>query len=285
MNLSWNKIISYIRIKLQTTPKIVLLKRLIDFLTSLLMLPFYIISTILIGIIIFIGSYVFKKDLLKKFYENILLLDIKNSLKRVPIRLLKRIFDLTISIFLLPPLIILTVIIGILIKIESNGPVIYAHERLGKGGKPFKCYKFRTMVKDAEDKLKKVLQSNPEMKQEWETYWKISNDPRVTRIGTWLRKSSLDELPQVFNVIKGDMSLIGPRPYLLRELDEYADIRTITVVPPGITGLWQVSGRSDTSYKHRLRLDIWYIMNWSLLLDIFILIKTIKVVLFMKGVS
>ncbi|MCI4626383.1 MAG: sugar transferase, partial [Candidatus Magnetoovum sp. WYHC-5] len=177
------------------------------------------------------------------------------------------------------------IIIGVLIKCETRGPVFYSHLRVGKDGRHFKCYKFRTMVKDAEERLKELLQRDVNVKDEWEKHWKLKNDPRITKIGLFLRKTSLDELPQIFNVLKGDMSLTGPRPYLLRELPIVEDgMNTITKVVPGITGLWQVSGRSDTDYRYRIRLDIWYIMNWSLWLDVLILLKTIKVVILMKGV-
>jgi undecaprenyl-phosphate galactose phosphotransferase len=162
--------------------------------------------------------------------------------------------------------------------------VIYSHYRIGRKGKIFKCYKFRTMQKDAEEKLQELLQKDSSARLQWEQYWKLIDDPRVTRVGRFLRKTSLDELPQILNVLKGEMSLIGPRPYLLREKDAIQDkLEIITSVAPGITGLWQVSGRNDITYQHRIKLDVWYIMNWSLWLDIYILIKTIKVVLGMRG--
>ncbi len=225
-------------------------------------------------------------DLLHLFYEELFLLKIKNNLKSTVNRMLKRTFDFLISIIILPFLLLLTIIFGILIKIESRGPIIYSHERIGKNGRLFKCYKFRTMVKDAEDMLAMMLANDSNMKNEWERFWKLKNDPRITKTGGFLRKTSLDELPQIFNILKGEMSLIGPRPYLVRELKAIKDdeIEIITTAPPGITGLWQVSGRSNTPYDDRIRLDRWYIMNWSLWLDMFILFKTIKVVFFMKGV-
>ncbi|KJR40330.1 UDP-phosphate galactose phosphotransferase [Candidatus Magnetoovum chiemensis] len=232
------------------------------------------------------GVALLNTDLLHLFYEEIFLLKVRNNLKSLSNRIVKRIFDLAVSIALLPFLLFLIVIIGIIIKLESSAPVFYAHERIGRGMKVFRCYKFRTMVKDAEDKLVELLKSDANIKDEWEKYWKLKNDPRVTRIGMFLRKTSLDELPQIFNVLKGQMSFIGPRPYLLRELDEIKDgIEAITKVSPGITGLWQVSGRNSTTYKYRLRLDLWYIINWSLWLDLVILIRTITVVISMKGVK
>lgn len=231
------------------------------------------------------GISLLNTELLNLFYEEIFLLKIKNNLKSPINRLVKRCFDLFFSIMLLPVLLVFIVIIGVLIKLETKGPVFYSHLRMGKEGKHFKCFKFRTMVRDAEERLKELLQKDSNVKDEWDLHWKLKKDPRITKVGGFLRKTSLDELPQVFNVLKGDMSLIGPRPYLLRELPLVEDgMNTITKVAPGITGLWQVSGRSDTTYRYRVRLDIWYIMNWSLWLDVLILLKTIKVVILMKGV-
>jgi len=230
------------------------------------------------------GIALLNTELLHLFYEEIFLLNIQNNLKSLTNRFIKRIFDIILSLFLLPFLLFLLVIIGVIIKLESSGPVIYSHYRIGKNGKYFKCYKFRTMQKDAEDKLQKLLQKDENAQKQWQQYWKLDNDPRITKVGKFLRKTSLDELPQILNVLKGEMSLIGPRPYLIREkeaIEQKLDI--ITSVTPGITGLWQVSGRNDTTYQYRIKLDIWYIMNWSLWLDIFILIKTFKVVIGMKG--
>ncbi|TAL25370.1 MAG: undecaprenyl-phosphate galactose phosphotransferase WbaP, partial [Nitrospirae bacterium] len=167
-----------------------------------------------------------------------------------------------------------------LIRLDSKGPVIFLQDRVGKKGKNFKCYKFRTMYKDAGKRLQELLESNEEARMEWEKFWKLKDDPRVTRIGRFLRKTSLDELPQLFNVFKGDMSLVGPRPVTQDEIDKYyKDAAELCFsVTPGITGLWQVSGRSNTSYEYRIALDSWYVRNWNLWLDIIILFKTIKVV-------
>ncbi|MBF0517501.1 MAG: exopolysaccharide biosynthesis polyprenyl glycosylphosphotransferase, partial [Nitrospirae bacterium] len=231
------------------------------------------------------GIALLNTELLHLFYEEIFLLKVKNNLKSTSNRIIKRAFDLTVGIVLLPFLLLLMAVIGIITKLTSPGPVIYKQQRIGIGGRSFNCYKFRTMVEDSERILNELLQSNRDMKDEWDRHWKLSNDPRITPIGMFLRKTSLDELPQIINVLKGEMSLVGPRPYLQREMYAIADdIEDITKVPPGITGLWQVSGRSSTTYEHRIRLDIWYMMNWSLGLDLYILLRTIKVVLFMKGV-
>ncbi|MFQ6083213.1 MAG: undecaprenyl-phosphate galactose phosphotransferase WbaP [Candidatus Aminicenantia bacterium] len=181
---------------------------------------------------------------------------------------------LIITILLLPILLI----IALAIKIDSRGSIIFTQERLGKGNKTFKFYKFRSMYKDEDLKLNEYLEKNPATKKEWNKYQKLKSfDPRVTRVGKFLRKYSLDELPQLFNVLKGEMSLVGPRPYLLREMKIIGQRhRMISKVKPGITGLWQVSGRNILPFKERLSLDEYYIRNWSLWLDIVILLKTIK---------
>ncbi|HPO95417.1 MAG TPA: sugar transferase, partial [Elusimicrobiales bacterium] len=144
--------------------------------------------------------------------------------------------------------------------------------------------KFRTMYIDADEKLKEILAKDLEKKKEWETYWKLKDDPRVTKIGNFLRKTSLDELPQIFNVLKGEMSLIGPRPYLPREWDYIkSESNIIHALPPGITGLWQVSGRNNEDYNFRITMDSWYVKNWNLWLDIVILFKTVKAVIKREG--
>jgi Undecaprenyl-phosphate galactose phosphotransferase WbaP len=188
---------------------------------------------------------------------------------------LKRVFDLvlgTILAFLLAPLLLL---IALIIKIDSRGSIIYAQERLGLTGKPFRYLKFRTMIKDADQQLDALLESNPLAWQEYQQHHKLRRDPRVTRFGRFLRKFSLDELPQLWHVLTGEMSLVGPRAYLSSEYSEmgsYADL--IFQIRPGITGWWQVMGRHATTFQHRLQLDEYYLSNWSLWLDIYILIKT-----------
>lgn len=230
------------------------------------------------------GIALLNTDLFHLFLEEIFLMNIRNNLKSVTNRFIKRLFDIAGSIIILPILLPLISIVGILIRMETSGSAIYAHDRIGRNGKIFKCYKFRTMRKDAEEKLKDMLESSQTLRKEWENSWKLKDDPRVTKVGRFLRKSSLDELPQIFNVIKGEMSLVGPRPYLLRERKEIEEnFQVISSAKPGITGLWQVSGRSDTNYKYRVKLDAWYVMNWSLWLDITIIFRTIKVVLKAEG--
>ena len=219
------------------------------------------------------------------FNEKMFLLKIENHLESSINQAIKRVFDLTLSVLMLPILLPTILIIGVLIKLDSRGPIFYTQERVGKNGKKFKVIKFRSMYTNADELLKEFLEKNPELRQEYEIFRKLKNDPRVTKVGRFLRKTSLDELPQIFNVLKGEMSLVGPRPVTKEEIDKYYKDYAIYYyeVLPGITGLWQISGRSDTSYDERVELDVWYVKNWNLWLDIVILIKTIKVVLKREG--
>jgi len=231
------------------------------------------------------GMAVLGTDLQHFFQEQTIGLEVKNNLARPTNILIKKIFDLIVSFALLIILSIPLLIIALLIKINSRGPAIFSQERIGRNGKTFRCYKFRTMYKDAEQRLNTLLENNPYARNEWEQYWKLKEDPRITKVGTFLRKTSLDELPQIFNVLTGDMSLVGPRPVTEKEIKDYykESARLCFGVPPGITGLWQVSGRSNTTYDQRIALDSWYVRNWNLWLDIVILLKTVKVVLAMEG--
>lgn len=220
------------------------------------------------------------------FYnEKAILLKNKNNLRYWYNQLFKKMFDFIVGICLFVAVLPLQIVLAVLIKIDSVGPVFHNAERIGKAGKPFKCYKFRTMYQDSDEILASYLNGNPEAKQEWSEYAKLrSYDPRVTKVGVWLRKYSLDELPQIINVLLGNMSLVGPRPYLPRERDQMSFYyETILYAAPGITGLWQVSGRNDVTFEGRLQMDSWYVRNWSLWQDIVILIKTVNVVLGRKG--
>ena len=213
------------------------------------------------------------------------LISLKNRLKSRFRRIFKYLFDLVTSLLLLPLLLPILGIIAYLIKKEEpGGSILFRQERLGKDGVPFVCYKFRTMVENGDEVLRKYLEKHPEEAEYYDKYHKYINDPRVTRIGAFLRKTSLDELPQIFNVIKGEMSLVGPRPYMLNEKEKMGEAAdTILSVRPGITGLWQVSGRSEVDFFERLDMDVWYIRNWNLWLDITVLIKTVKTVLVKEG--
>lgn len=219
------------------------------------------------------------------FFQQLFLLKIDNNLKSPFNRFIKRTFDLCVSILFLPLLLPLIVILGLLIKIDSPGPVLYRHKRIGRGGKPFGVFKFRSMYEDSDERLQKILANDAEAKKEWDASFKLKNDPRVTRMGNFLRRTSLDELPQVLNVLKGEMSLVGPRPVMCEELVKYykTDADYYYLVRPGITGLWQVSGRSNVDYDVRVKLDTWYVLNWTVWLDSLMLIKTIRVLLKGEG--
>lgn len=187
----------------------------------------------------------------------------------------KRSVDLLSTSLMLVLLAPLFVLIALAIVATSPGPVFFLHERLGRGGKPFKLWKFRTMVPDAEEALQKVLRSDPVLRMEWETTHKLARDPRITAVGAFLRRTSLDELPQIINVLLGDMSLIGPRPIVRQELKKYGkSYEMVSKVRPGMTGLWQISGRSSLPYETRVELDVYYIKNWSFWLDLYIVLKT-----------
>ncbi len=178
----------------------------------------------------------------------------------------------------------LFLILAALIRMDSPGPALFRQRRLGKDGAYIYVYKFRTMVQNAEDVLNQCLDENPDLAEEWAADHKLRNDPRITRIGNFLRRTSLDELPQLINVVRGEMSLVGPRPIVAEEIEKYGETYTLySRVPPGITGLWQVSGRNDVSYEERIALDRYYISNWSVWLDLYILIKTIPEVLVRRG--
>lgn len=216
--------------------------------------------------------------------ENMILLRVKNNLARPYYRLVKRIFDLVVTLCGLVVVLPIGLIIAALIYIDNPGPVLFAHRRVGKHGKEFPCYKFRSMIVGAEDVLKNYLANNPEAREEWERDFKLKDDPRITKIGHFLRKTSLDELPQLLNVLKGEMSLVGPRPIIKKEIEKYGSyINDFFLVPPGITGVWQVSGRSDTTYEERVQMDSWYVHNWSVWIDIVYLVCTVGVVLMRKG--
>jgi undecaprenyl-phosphate galactose phosphotransferase len=231
------------------------------------------------------GITVLGTNLQHFFQEQAIGLEVKNNLAQPVNSFIKRLFDMTVSVLLLVLLAVPMLVIALLIKANSRGPVIFTQERVGKKDRIFDCLKFRTMYDDAEERLNALLERDAEARREWDHHWKLSRDPRVTGIGRFLRQTSLDELPQIFNVLKGDMSLVGPRPVTRREIDEYYKDEAALCfgVYPGVTGLWQVSGRSNTSYEYRIALDSWYVRNWNLWLDIVILFKTVRVVMKREG--
>lgn len=207
-----------------------------------------------------------------------LILSSRNLLNMRVVRFSKRVIDIfcaSLILLMLSPL-MLTLIV---LVARSGHPIFFAHERVGRNGRLFPCYKFRTMVPNSAEILSNLLMSSPEARAEWEREFKLRDDPRITATGRFLRRTSLDELPQLWNVLRGDMSLVGPRPVIEEELQRYGDdVCYYTQVRPGMTGLWQVSGRNDLDYAARVSLDAWYVRNWSLATDVAILFKTLRVV-------
>ncbi|MEX0283504.1 MAG: sugar transferase [Paracoccaceae bacterium] len=204
--------------------------------------------------------------------------------KGQPMPVAKFLFDkvfAAVCLILLAP-VMLAVVIAI--RASGNGPVLFAHERVGQGGRTFKCLKFRTMRPNSQPDLDAWLQIDPIVRDEWETQRKLERDPRVDRVGYFLRATSLDELPQFWNVLRGDMSIVGPRPVTRAEVERYgAHFADYSSVRPGITGIWQVSGRSDTTYERRVALDVSYVRSWSMWQDLRIVARTVGVVLVGRG--
>lgn len=195
-------------------------------------------------------------------------------------------FSIDLAATLIGGLFVLPVIglIALLIKLDSPGPIFYSQIRIGQGGQHFKAWKFRTMVRNADKALKDYLEAHPELQEDWLKDQKLRRDPRVTRIGRFLRRTSLDELPQLWNILRGEMSLVGPRPIIDEEIPRYGDkFQLYTKVIPGLTGLWQVSGRNNITYEERVSLDAYYVRNWSVWLDVYILLRTVWVVLTGEG--
>ena len=203
--------------------------------------------------------------------------------RHVTYHALKRILDVIGSLLIglvFSPLII---VIAVRMSLE-DGPILFRHPRVGRGGMAFECLKFRTMVPNAEQILRDLLAKDPQANAEWLRDHKLKNDPRVTRIGRFLRRTSLDELPQLWNVLRGEMSLVGPRPIVKEEMLRYGKhARRYLAAKPGVTGLWQVTGRNDTDYRRRVALDAYYVKKHSILMDVRILLKTIKVVVWGRG--
>jgi exopolysaccharide production protein ExoY len=197
----------------------------------------------------------------------------------------KRILDLILSLIAMALLLPFMMIIAVLIFFFDGGPAIICHERIGRKGKRFNCLKFRTMVKNGDDILRAYLNDNHDAHQEWAENRKLKNDPRITGIGRILRKTSLDELPQIINIFIGDMSVVGPRPIVYEEIKKYGSaFLDYRKTRPGLTGLWQISGRNNIAYDERIDLDQSYIKNWSFRLDLMIILKTIPAVIRAKGV-
>ena len=213
------------------------------------------------------------------FSRDLLSLRIHNNLARPIPQLMKRAFDLTAASLLLLLVAPLMLLIAAKLRLVDKGPAFFAHTRIGRHGQLFKCYKFRTMVPNAKEVLENLLANDARARAEWDRDFKLRNDPRITPLGAFLRKTSLDELPQLLNVIRGEMSLVGPRPVVPSELERYGEARVYYLqVRPGLTGLWQISGRNDVDYQRRVTLDAWYVRNWTLWYDILILFKTLLIV-------
>lgn len=211
-------------------------------------------------------------------------LEVRQRLLQPGPQWIKRAMDIAFCLLLAPFLFVSVGILGLLVRLDSAGPIFYGHKRLGFQGREFLAWKFRSMVPDADRKLEEYLRQHPELMQEWIRDQKLKNDPRITRVGSFLRKTSLDELPQLWNVLRGEMSLVGPRPIVEEEVRRYGPLFALyTKVRPGLTGLWQVSGRNDTTYAERVAMDAYYVRNWSPWLDLYILARTVWVVLYAKG--
>lgn len=197
----------------------------------------------------------------------------------------KRILDIIVSIAALILALPFLFVIAVAIRVSSKGSIVYAHERIGRGGKPFKCYKFRTMHKDADMLLVEYFAKHPELKEEWDRCRKLKDDPRVTKIGKLLRKLSLDEFPQFWNILKGDMSVVGPRAMVREEIEKKLGTKApkILSVRPGLTGIWQTSGRSNTTYERRIQLDELYVEKRSLWMDIKLILKTVPSMISTEG--
>ena len=229
------------------------------------------------------GVPLYGTDMAHFFSHEVALLRVRNNLRRWPARLTKRLFDTALAALLIVLLSPIMLFIAIALKLEG-GSVFFAHVRVGKKGKLFNCFKFRSMVPNADQALTNLLESNPDLQAQWLKEHKLKDDPRVSPLGAFLRRTSMDELPQLFNVLKSEMSLVGPRPIVEEELEKYGLEKSYyLMVRPGMTGLWQVSGRNDVDYDTRVYLDAWYVKNWSLWYDLAILVKTFKVVLWRRG--
>lgn len=218
-------------------------------------------------------------------YDKVLAITAAQGLLKPINRFYKRVFDIVGAIIGMLILLPITILSFIMIKIEDGGKVFFKQDRIGINGKKIKIWKFRTMLQNAEKILDELMEKDPAIKEEYLTTKKLKNDPRITKMGNVLRKTSLDEFPQFINVLKGEMSIVGPRPYLFREINDMGDkYKSIIKVKPGITGLWQASGRNELSFEERIVLDQYFVRNWSLWFDIVIVFKTISAVFRAKGV-
>jgi Undecaprenyl-phosphate galactose phosphotransferase WbaP len=211
-------------------------------------------------------------------------LEVRRNLLLPFSRACKQAWDLSLVILLLPFLVVVGLLLAVLVKLTSRGPILFRQERIGRGGKPFAMLKFRTMVTDGERVLAEHFAAHPELRVVWEAERKLPRDPRITFVGRLLRVTSLDELPQFLNILRGDMSLVGPRPIVAEEIPKYGDsFELYAQVRPGLTGLWQVSGRNDLPFQERVALDAYYVRRWSFWLDLYILLCTPRTIVTGEG--
>ncbi len=217
-------------------------------------------------------------------FDGLAALEMLNQRRMRALRVEKWLLDRLLAVIAFVLLLPFFIVVPILVKLTSRGPVFYRQNRLGQGGRPIRVWKFRSMYADADARLAAILAADPAKKAEWEANYKLADDPRVTPLGRFLRKTSIDEFPQLFNVFAGDMALVGPRPIVADEVKYYGAAYDIFAsVHPGVTGLWQASGRSGTDYARRVALDTYYVLNWSPWMDVWILFRTVSAVLFMRG--
>jgi lipopolysaccharide/colanic/teichoic acid biosynthesis glycosyltransferase len=224
-------------------------------------------------------------NIVEYFNTNTSMIQVENNLLNQKNILIKYLFEKVMVLILMPFVLLAHLFISILIKLDSPGKVLYKQKRFGQHGETFSCYKYRSMYSDGDEILEHYLQEHPEEVENYQLYHKYENDPRITPLGQKLRKLSIDEFPQFYNVLRGDMNLIGPRPYMLNEGEKIGEenLQEILQVKPGLSGLWQVQGRNELSFEERIYLDKWYIKNWSLWMDFVVLMKTIKIVIAGKG--
>ncbi|WBQ14331.1 exopolysaccharide biosynthesis polyprenyl glycosylphosphotransferase [Hyphomonadaceae bacterium BL14] len=230
-----------------------------------------------------IGPLPTQAEVLNYPLEDVSFIDVRDPLARPAAKIAKRVFDVAASagllLFLLPVLGAVTLVVR-----ADGGPALFRQRRVGRGGRSFDCLKFRSMQLDAEARLDKLIRDNPAIASEWHAFQKLRRDPRITPVGWLIRKTNLDELPQLINVLRGDMSLVGPRPMTLSQISAYGDYMTAYArMRPGLTGLWQTNGRNQTTFAERARLDAWYVRNWSLWRDCVILVRTVREVIFARG--
>ena len=224
------------------------------------------------------------RGLFRKGFRSLFNSKLKLSFSVLDRNFIKRMFDIVFALFVLTVFSPVYLILMILVALNSKGPIFYVQQRIGKNYQPFNCIKFRTMIDNADEALEVIMQKSDCFRQEFQDSYKLKQDPRITKIGKFLRLTSLDELPQFWNVLKGEMSVVGPRPLVPEELSKYGHkIDTVLKIKPGITGLWQVSGRNDIPYPKRVKIDVYYATSHSWLLDLWIVYKTIGVIVFPRN--